>query len=417
MTSMADRTFWGVTWLVVKFPWRALGAPVLSVLLAACWPMPGAGPDRRSSNPFEAILTPATVGGMGEVFRAPLPDGAGAPVVTSAGLFVRTGTAVAAFEPDTGARRWSREAVDANGPFTSDPYVLDGGGVVATTYLEAEVGWFDVIVLDAGTGDERLRGSASGGLTSLRGTDMATITPEPTRPGLVPLLALATVGRGRHWGGVAPEIRGGTASLAADGQLYVGTGDQVQRYDATTPCPVSQPGGDVQVCVSEWARPLGGAASPVVIGDDGTVYAGSSSGIVHALRTDTGGIRWTARIGSPVTDTPALAGGVLYVASGDGRLHAFAADGCDAYLCPALWTTAAGSEVTVQPAVAGGVVYVGSADGSLRAFDAAGCGTATCPPLWTGDAGASVDGGLAVFGGRLYAATSDALVSYGLPAG
>src|ERR1700690_2512488 len=54
----------------------------------------------------------------------------------------------------------------------------------------------------------------------------------------------------------------------------------------------------------------------------------------------------------------------------------------------AAWTGATGGFVHSSAAVAGGVVYVGSFDGKLYAFDAAGStdcsGTPkTCAPLWT----------------------------------
>lgn len=393
---------------------RALGIAGLAVLLSACWPIPGAGPDRRSSNPHERTLTPATVDRLTEAFRVPLPDGTGAPVVTPAGLFVRSGVSIAAFEPGSGAPRWSVEASSSIGPFASDPYVVDGDRVLASTRYDSDLVWADAITLEIDTGNQTNSQMVFSELTSIRGEDMATITPQDAA-GNIPLLTVRRLDGARYWGGLAPEIDGGTGSLGADRQLYVGTTDQVQRYDATTPCPYDEPGSSVPVCSSLWARPVGGTATPVVIGDDDTVFAGSADGTLYALGADTGGIRWTTRLGSPVTKAPALAGGVLHVATADGRLSAISAGGCDTFRCPVLWTTASGREVTVQPAVAGGVVYVGSADGSLQAFDAAGCGSGTCPPIWTADAGAPVQGGLAVFNGRLYVGTANALVAYGLP--
>jgi outer membrane protein assembly factor BamB len=392
-----------------------LGIAGLAVLLSACWPVPGAGPDRRSSNPHERTLTPATVGRLTEAFRVSLPDGTGAPVVTPAGLFVRTGASIAAFEPGSGAPRWSVEAAGSAGPYASDPYVIDGDRVMASTRLEAEIVWADAITLDTGTGE--LLGSVSvlSDLTSLRGEEMATITPPTGQTGRPPVLTVRRIDGAQYWGGAAPEIDGGTGSLGADRQLYVGTTDRVQRYDATTPCPSDSPGSSVPICSSLWTRPVGGTVTPVVIGDDDTVFAGSVDGSLYALRADTGGIRWTASLGSPVTRAPALADGVLHVATADGRLSAISAEGCDTFRCPVVWTTVFGSEVTVQPVVAGGVVYVGSADGSLKAFDAAGCGADTCRALWTVNVGAPVQGGLAVHNGRLYVGTASALVSYGLP--
>jgi outer membrane protein assembly factor BamB len=162
-------------------------------------------------------------------------------------------------------------------------------------------------------------------------------------------------------------------------------------------------------------RPVNGTATPVVIGDDTTVYSGSGDGSVYALDAATGAIRWTAPVGSPVERTPALAHDTLYVPTADGRLSAVPAGGCGAAVCVASWTTAPAGVISVQPAVAGDVVYVGSANGTLRAFDANGCDAPTCAPLWTANAGAPITGGMAVYGGKLYVGTADALVAYGLP--
>jgi outer membrane protein assembly factor BamB len=176
-------------------------------------------------------------------------------------------------------------------------------------------------------------------------------------------------------------------------------------------------GQSLIVCSTEWVRPLGAPPTAVVIGDDDTVYAAATTAIVYALNTNAGGIRWRAVIGSPVTHPPALAHGMLYVGSADGKLTAVEADGCSFPLCNTSWSSEVGSEVTAQPAVGGDVVYVGSADGTLRAFDAGGCGDASiCAPLWTANAGASVTG-LAIYGGMLYVGTQAGLVAYRLPSG
>src|SRR5687767_12652806 len=85
---------------------RIAGIGLLVVLLPACWPTPGAGPDRRSHNPNERTLTPAVVGELTQAFRVPLTNGAGPPVVTSKGLFVRTGLSIGAFDSGSGSPRW-----------------------------------------------------------------------------------------------------------------------------------------------------------------------------------------------------------------------------------------------------------------------------------------------------------------------
>jgi hypothetical protein len=398
-----------------------LGIGVLALLMSGCWPTPGAGPDRRSYNPFERTLTPGTVGGLTERFRAPLTDEAGPPVVIPGGLFVRTGLSIAAFEAEDGSPRWTvpLPAPGWEDPSTtiSDPYIVGGGRnqVLATVTTRREEGIFEsqLVTLAADSG-LLVRHPAAGMLNSLRGDDVATVNFEPGFGIEVTALQLTDLEGAKIWGGLSFEARGGTGSLA-DGRLYLATEQQVQEYDTTAECPPFSGTQPPLICVTVWVRPLGSPVTPVVIGDNATVFVGAASAIVYALNRAGGGIRWRSVIGSPITKAPALAGDTLFVASADGRLSAVAAGGCGSPLCNVQWSTTAGSEITVQPAVAGGVVYVGSADGTVKAFDAAGCGTFTCPPLWTANAGAPVTGGLAVSNGRLYVGTANAVVGYGLP--
>ena len=77
---------------------------------------------------------------------------------------------------------------------------------------------------------------------------------------------------------------------------------------------------------------------------------------------------WTAPTGDSITSSPAVANGMVYVGSGDGKLYAF-----DAATGVQKWTSSAGIDTgdTIyfsSPAVANGVVYVGSTDGKLYAF-------------------------------------------------
>ena len=73
-----------------------------------------------------------------------------------------------------------------------------------------------------------------------------------------------------------------------------------------------------------------------------------------------------------------------------GRHHRLLRDA--AKTCTPLWTAATGGNSYSSPAVANGVVYFGSGDGKLYAFSAAGTtgcsGTPKiCTPLWTGATG------------------------------
>lgn len=133
-------------------------------------------------------------------------------------------------------------------------------------------------------------------------------------------------------------------------------------------------------------------------------------------------LAFEAELGNPVfSSSPAVVGGVAYIASSDGTLWAFPADGCGGEVCTKpLWQSVSLSQIVDSPTVANGIVYVGSQTspssnaGKLNAFSAAGCGSAVCAPLWQGDAGKSailessptVAGGLVyvgAFDGRLYA--------------
>jgi outer membrane protein assembly factor BamB len=386
------------------------------MVLTACWPTPGAGPDRRSFNPSEQSLTAETVGDLTEGFRAPLPDGAGPPVVTGDGLFVQTGDSIAAFEPATGTLRWSRNLSDPGfEPLTtvSDPFLALGRGqVLVTSFRFFQGGRGTLFTLDTATGG--VEGQVpSEELFSLRGTALGQLGRHVNPDFDFTQLEVTDIDGTTVWGGFVSVRTRGVVTLG-QGTLFVTDGGAVAAYDTTTPCPPGPPGFD-PVCMSRWSLRLGTAVTPVVIGDGGTVYIGEAAGDVYALRADTGGVRFHVEVGSSVRHPPALAYGTLFVASADGRLSAAPAGGCGATSCEPSWTTAAGTETTTQPAVAGGVVYVGSADGTVRAYDADGCGQATCDPIWTADAGGPVTGGLAVSGGRLYVSTADAVVGYAQP--
>jgi outer membrane protein assembly factor BamB len=397
-----------------------VGAAVLA--LSGCWPTPGAGPDRRSFNPYERTLTAATVGRLTEAFRVPLGGGAGPPVVTPAGLFVRTGLSIAAFEARTGQARWTVQPTGYGEVFeVSDPFVLAGGDqVLASASIRAGLYYDSVFVaIDVRTGAAEQR-TPAGRIGSVRGDGAAVVDEVFDHGSTYRTIGVRSLAGGSDWGGYLVDGVGFGPLTLGEGRLYVAAGDEVHAYDTTIPCPPYSEIEPLLVCRTEWERTVGPRVTPVVIGDDATVYVGTEApigmeGQLVALDAESGGIRFSAAVGAGVNRSPALAGGTLYVATVDGRLSAVPADGCGAFRCPASWTTATASEVTAQPAVAGGVVYVGSADGTLRAFDAGGCGAATCEPLWTVDAGGPVTGGLAIHGGMLYVGTGDALVAYGLP--
>jgi len=74
-----------------------------------------------------------------------------------------------------------------------------------------------------------------------------------------------------------------------------------------------------------------------------------------------------------VASSPAVANGVVFVGSYDGKLYAYDASGstdCSGTpkTCSPVWTATTGARILSSPAVADGMVYVGSSDYNFYAF-------------------------------------------------
>ena len=135
--------------------------------------------------------------------------------------------------------------------------------------------------------------------------------------------------------------------------------------------------------------------------------------------------QWTAATGGPVVASPAVVGAVTYVTSKDGRLYAFdtagtvGCPGTSPKTCSPLWTSGdLGGPVTGSPAVSGGLVFVATPGARLLAFDAAGAtgcsGTPkTCTPVWSATLPGSATTAATVADGRVFvvsaAGAADAL--------
>lgn len=155
-----------------------------------------------------------------------------------------------------------------------------------------------------------------------------------------------------------------------------------------------------------WQAQLGRlvfASSPAVV--DGVVYIASEDGRLWAYPADGCGSDfcdaplWQSVSLAQIIDSPTVADGIVYVGSqtsfdsNDGLLSAFDASGCGAPVCEPLWQGAAGKESILEssPAVGAGFVFVGAFDGALYAFPVRGCGRARCEPAWIGRTGGSIE--------------------------
>jgi len=105
-----------------------------------------------------------------------------------------------------------------------------------------------------------------------------------------------------------------------------------------------------------------GDYSSAVIDFEGTIYVGTTGGILYAVRDD-GTEKWRVKISNREFYTSVIAGdGTVYTGTLDGYLIALRSDGTEK------WRLDIGSPVTSFPAIGSdGTLYVGCEDGSLCA--------------------------------------------------
>jgi outer membrane protein assembly factor BamB len=103
---------------------------------------------------------------------------------------------------------------------------------------------------------------------------------------------------------------------------------------------------------------------------NGVVYYGSFdysvaalTGHVYALNASTGAQLWSFETGGPVTSSPAVANGVVYISS-NGNLYAL-----NASTGAKMWSYAA-ANIVDSPTVVNGVVYIICEPGPLLALNA-----------------------------------------------
>jgi outer membrane protein assembly factor BamB len=145
-------------------------------------------------------------------------------------------------------------------------------------------------------------------------------------------------------------------------------------------------------------------ASPAVAG--GMVYIGSYDGKFYAFdATCRRGCQplWSFPTGRFIDSSPTVAGGMVYIGSSNGKFYAF--DATCRRACQPLWYYPTGGFISSSPAVAGGMVYVGAGDGRFYTFDAT-CRKG-CQPLWDYPFRTYVFSSPAVAGGMVYVGTGD----------
>ena len=136
-----------------------------------------------------------------------------------------------------------------------------------------------------------------------------------------------------------------------------------------------------------WRYNMGGEVAAAPAFWNGAVYAGvyGGGGIFVALSAGSGKLLWSTTTGQMGASAVNAANGVVYLTTVDGRVLAL-----DAANGEELWDAAAGNGFNTPPVIADGVLYVGSAlsgDPNLHAFALGGGDaavyhrTATPPPF------------------------------------
>lgn len=154
--------------------------------------------------------------------------------------------------------------------------------------------------------------------------------------------------------------------------------------------------------------------SPAVAG--GMVYMQSTQGLfAFKVGCASDGSKcapvWTdPTIGNTGYTSPAVANGWLYSATGNGDLRGYDLARCAAQggECHADWIVPLGFMSYSSPAVSKGVVYVGGRDGYLYAFPArCSTGGGTCSAIWKGPIGPGTNSSPAVANGEVYMPSLD----------
>jgi glucose dehydrogenase len=134
-----------------------------------------------------------------------------------------------------------------------------------------------------------------------------------------------------------------------------------------------------------------GEGNGIAVADGVIYFAGNNR--IYALNADTGALVWSFSTLYGTSISPAVSGGVVYVAGSYGPIYAL-----EAHTGALLWQSSLNPGlVHSPPTVAGGVLYVQAYLGGVHALDAA-----TGALLWTNLDLVDVLGTVAVAYGRIY---------------
>lgn len=398
---------------------------VVALVLAGCWPSWGGGTQRSGHNPFEDLLTLATVGGLGEQWRWRDPAGVSELVTSAHGVHVLSGNRLVTINEATGTQRWDAELFPPSIPQWTGELVADDGALYVGLIGYRGFTPTHTVRYDAATG---AGGSSVAGFTAVPFYDRLPGTSSAGVPGQVfNLLHVAFPSEpSRSWGAILDSSFGGVSvSRIATGfrYLYVVVRGTLLAYPYDRPAgcvqPPGSPGEPFISCPAAWRRDGVANLTPALARDERDL-AVMKAGLVEVLDPGSGALRWTGALpgaGTPTTSA-AISDAVVAALSEQGgthRLAVFPRSGCATSPCAPSWTALLPGAPAGPPVLAGGLVWV-AAGSSVLAYPAAGCGAATCAPVWSADLGAEAADPPAVSVGQVFVPTADGVVAYGLPA-
>lgn len=171
-------------------------------------------------------------------------------------------------------------------------------------------------------------------------------------------------------GTVARGWSGGTIS---NNTIYIGsmsgkllalrTSDGSQVWNA--PLISQAPSGGGFGCAPAAAAAVPIYGSPAVSGD--LTYVGGYDGVMYAYSANTGALRWVyprqGTLGSPIVGGAVITQGTIYFGTGGGKAYSL-----DAATGDKRWESVLGGKIWSTPAVSGDTVFIGSFDGKLYAL-------------------------------------------------
>jgi outer membrane protein assembly factor BamB len=333
-------------------------------------------PSHSGFNPYENVLSPSTVGGIGLRWSFPtVGQVESSPVETNGVVFVGAGFTVYALTASAGALLWQ---------YSTGSFV--GGAAVSGGAVYVSSADHNVYALSASTG--------------------ALLWTYQTVEGIVP--TTPTVANGMvyvgSWdknvyalnantGAVIWQYAAGSSVVStpavANGTVYFGSDDSnIYALNART--------GSLL-----WRYTTGSFvdSAPTVV--NGVLYAGSWDKNIYALNAYNGALLWQYETDSSVRTSPAVVDGTAYVASDGGLVYAL-----NAYTGSLLWDYDSGSgDDGFSPSsvsVADGVVYAGFQNGNICALHAGHGGL-----LWQYTTGNAVSSTPAIVNGTVYVGSWD----------